>query len=331
MRETLNEETIPQASEHTGLGSPMVIAIAVALGGALALQAQLNGALTARTGSAVLVTLVSFAVGTTILVPMVIIRREVPSRTQLRRWQWRRWWLSNGPLGAFLIVAISAGVPLLGVALTTVLTVAGQTIMGIALDTRGTGVDGRIRVSGRRATAVGVALLGLAVTVLALPISPHRNAAAMVIMILLLVVAGVAAALQQAANGAITGVSRRPVLAAVTNYIGGLMLLVVIAALQWAAGTLKVTDWPTAAGDWWLYAGGLFGTLFVVTAAWAVRRIGVLTLSLAVVAGQTVAAVFLDLFTGAAKVTILTVIPIVAVLTAVVLAVEQPRPGVGDA
>jgi transporter family-2 protein len=302
----------------------LITGIAVALGGAVAAQAQLNGVLTQRTGSPIMVALISFAVGTAILGLITIVRREGPSLAELRRLQWRRWWLFNGPLGAFLIVAVSAAVPLLGVARVTVLTVAGQTIAGIVLDARGTGVGGRLRVSFRRAAAVAVALVGLAVMVLASPMSSPANAPTLGVTMLLLLAAGAASGLQQAVNGAITGASGRPVFAALTSFTGGLVVLAAIVGLQWAIGTLKVTDLPTAGGDWWLYTGGIFGALFVVNAAWVVRRIGVVALSLAVVAGQIVAAVLLDLFVGSANVTIVTVISIAAVFIAVILAAVRP-------
>lgn len=323
--ETVEELAPAPVASRKAIGGVVVTAITFLLGGALAIQAQLNGALTARTGSALLVTLLSFAIGTAVLALIVGLRRQWPSRAELRSWSWHRWWLFSGPLGAFLIVAISAGVPLLGVALTTVLTVAGQTVTGIVLDSRGTGVGARLRISGTRAAAVLVAIVGLAITVLAVPIDSSTSIVALIAMILVLIAAGVASALQQAANGAVAGISGSPAFAALVSFSTGLIVLIVASLAMWATGNLPASAWPSFSGEPLLFLGGLFGTLFVVSSAWAVRRIGVLVLSLAVVAGQIIAAVALDVSTGSANVGFVTILSIVAVLAAVVLAVVPSR------
>ncbi len=326
MEKLIVEETaLASASSRTMTGGVIVTVISLLLGGALAIQSQLNGALTQRTGSAVIVTLLSFAIGTSILAVLVTIRHQWPGRSELSSWTWRRWWLFSGPLGAFLVVTISAGVPILGVALTTVLTVAGQTVTGIVLDSRGTGVGARLRISGTRTSAVLVAIVGLAITVFAVPVGSGTNLAGMIVMVLLLVAAGVASSLQQAANGAFTGVSGSPAFAALISFATGLIVLAAVLLGMWATGNLPASAWPSFTGEPWLYLGGLFGTLFVVSSAWAVRKIGVLVLSLAVVAGQIVAAVVLDVSTGSTNVGLLTIVSIAVVLAAVVLAVVPNR------
>jgi len=323
--ETSAEKPIRVGAPHRrAAGRVLLVAIPFFLGGALAVQAQLNGALTQRTGSAVVVTLLSFVVGSVILAFIVAARRQFPSRVERRSWRWKRWWFLSGPLGAFLIVAISAGVPMLGVALTTVLTVAGQTVTGILLDSRGTAGGSRLRISGTRISAVVIAILGLAVTVLAVP--PEAGGGLVVLaMIALLVAAGVASSLQQAANGAVTGVSGSAVFAALVSFVMGLIILVIASLALWATGNLALDNWPSFADEPLLYLGGLFGTLFVVSSAWVVRKVGVLVLSLAVVAGQIGAAVVLDLLSGAATFGLATTVSIVAVLAAVVLAVAPNR------
>lgn len=306
-------------------GAVAVAAVTFLLGVALAFQAQLNGALTQRTGSPVVVTLLSFAVGSVVLAVVVLMRREWPSQSELRSWYWRRWWLFSGPLGAFVVVTISTGVPLLGVALTTVLTVAGQTVSGILLDARATGVGARLRISGTRSGAVVVAIVGLAITVFALPVGSGTTVIGMAAMIILLVAAGIASSLQQAANGAVAGTSGSPAFAALVSFTTGFFVLAITSSVMWMTRSLPSNMWPSIQTEPWLYIGGLFGTLFVVSSAWAVRKIGVLVLSLAVVAGQIVAAVALDVSTGSAGVGFLTIVSIVAVLLAVVLAVV-PKP-----
>lgn len=321
----LNTAAAPgNPTRHFAIGA-IALALTILVGGASALQSQINGALTVRIGSAVLVTLLSFMVGTVILLVIVSIRREWPTKLQWRGWSLRRWWLFSGPLGAFFVVSISSGVPLLGVALATVLTVAGQTVAGVILDSRGTGVATRLRISPRRVTAVVAAIVGLGISVFAVPNDLGINEAALGGMIALLVFAGVAASLQQAANGAIGGASGSSVIAACVSFIGGTVVLIVATLALWATGQLTALTFPTFVHEWWLYAGGLLGALFILVTAFAVRVLGVLALALAVLAGQIVTAVVLDTVTGAAEVGMPTLASIAAVSLAVILAVVPNR------
>ena len=47
-------------------------------------------------------------------------------------------------------------------------------------------------------------------------------------------------------------------------------------------------------GPWWMYLGGVFGLVFIVTGAWAVPRYGVLVFALVTIAGQLASALLLD-------------------------------------
>jgi bacterial/archaeal transporter family-2 protein len=297
------------------------VAAAVAAGALLAVQARLNGELTARTGSAELVTLISFLEGTVLLGVLVAARGGSQLRAVLRGR--RPWWLAAGPLGAFLIVAISTGVPRLGVATVTVLTVVGQTVAGVILDARGHG-GRRVPVSGRRIGAVALAVLALG----AAAGGAHpagTTAAAVAGLAVVLVLAGVASSLQQAANGVVARRTGDPAVAALASFASGAALLAVaVAAVALLAPEHIHGPWP-GAGEAWLYAGGLAGTVFVAVTAWVVRRVGVLTVALASVGGQLVGALGLDLLAGSRTVDLASVVASLAVLASVALAGMPPQ------
>ena len=54
------------------------------------------------------------------------------------------------------------------------------------------------------------------------------------------------------------------------------------------------------AGDWWLYAGGPLGVVFIAVGAAVVRYTGVLLLGLGMIAGQVTGALVIDLLVPAA-------------------------------
>jgi bacterial/archaeal transporter family-2 protein len=297
------------------------VAAAVAAGALLAVQARLNGELTARTGAAELVTLISFLEGTVLLGVLVAVRGGSGLRAVLGGR--RPWWLAAGPLGAFLIVAISAGVPRLGVATVTVLTVVGQTVAGVVVDASGHG-GRRVPVSGRRIGAVALAVVALA----AAAGGSHpagTTAAAVAGLALVLVLAGVASSLQQAANGVVARRTGDPAVAALASFAGGAVVLAVaVAAVAVLAPQRIHGPWP-GAGEAWLYAGGLAGTVFVAVTAWVVRRVGVLTVALATIGGQLVGALGLDVVAGSRAIDLASVVASLAVLASVALAGMPPQ------
>jgi transporter family-2 protein len=54
--------------------------------------------------------------------------------------------------------------------------------------------------------------------------------------------------------------------------------------------------WPS---EWWLYAGGLLGILFVLASVAVVRAVGVLMLGVGSIAGQVLASLAFDLIVPA--------------------------------
>ncbi len=109
---------------------PMLLALAA--GTVLPLQAGLNGQLRGHLGSPFAAALVSFSAGTLLLLAILIaMRTPLPASPQSVPW-WL--WVAGGTLGVgYMIISIVLP-PMLGVALTFGLIVAGQLSMSLALD-----------------------------------------------------------------------------------------------------------------------------------------------------------------------------------------------------
>ena len=125
---------------------------------------------------------------------------------------------------------------------------------------------------------------------------------------------GTTQAFQAAANGQLARESGEPFLASAVNTAVGLSVLAVVAAFSIAASPPDALP-----GTPLLYVGGLCGAFVVVVGAAAVQTLGVLRLGLAVVAGQTLGALAIDLIAPAAgeKVTLATVAGVLLTLAAV--------------
>jgi transporter family-2 protein len=267
-------------------------------GALLAAQARVNGGLQDRLGSgaaiASLVALVSFSVGTAVvLVVLFLSQRARRALKQLPHHKHElRWWYFLGGVGGASLVGVSAAaVPIIGVALLSVCTVAGQTAGSLVVDGVGLAPGGQRPITAQR-------LLGAVLAVVALLIATagqvHGNfSPALVVAI---TVAGFLVAGQQAVNGQLAVVTGEARIAAAASFLGGTLLLAVLTGVFAALGRLHNLHWP---GEFWLYLGGIGGAIYILLGAAMVARLGVLALTLASVAGQLLGSVLLDVFAPA--------------------------------
>ncbi|MGN7703791.1 DMT family transporter [Cellulosimicrobium sp. 22601] len=294
--------------------------VAAGSGAVLSLQGRLNGDLAAAGTGPVVAAWLSY-VGTLLAtVLVVLVRRRARSTLDVLRASASWWWFAVGLCSVPIVVAMAAGVPLVGVAVASVCSVAGQTVAGLALDARGVGLPAPLRLTPRRAAAGVAALVGLGVAVLGGATTDAGWGA--VLAGVALFVGGAVLCGQQAGNGRVTQLTGDPVVATLTSVTGGLVGISVVCALAAVLGGLDGVALP---GRWWLYLGGPLGTLVTVAAAYAVRHLGTFVLTLTVVGGQMVMAVLLDVL-GVVGLRWQTVVA-TAVVGLAVLLVVQRRPG----
>ncbi len=112
----------------------MLMALAVLAGGALPVQAAINGQLRGFVGSPVLASLISFAMGTLVLgaIHFVALGGGLPSLATVARtspWMWL-----GGPLGTLFVLAGVLVAPKIGAASMIALVIAGQLCVALLLD-----------------------------------------------------------------------------------------------------------------------------------------------------------------------------------------------------
>ncbi|GEL94659.1 DMT family transporter [Cellulomonas composti] len=269
--------------------------LVAALSGALvAVQGRFNGDLSSAGAGALVSTWLSY-VGTLVTTAIVLVvqgRAARTARTLVHDARW--WWYAVGLCGVPIVIMFAIGIPIVGVAIASVCAVAGQTVSGLALDSRGVGLPAALRLTRRRLVAALVAITGLVVAVGAVPTTNLAQAVALGVAIF---VAGMLLSGQQAGNGRVTQLSGNPVLPALTSSAGGTAAVTLLLGIAAATGHLDGVHLP---GEWWLYLGGPLGAAITVCAAWAIRHLGTFALSLGVVVGQMVTAVLVDLATDVA-------------------------------
>jgi transporter family-2 protein len=273
-------------------------AVAFSAGVIVAVQGRINGEVGDVTGNGVLGAVLNFSVGLLILIVVIgsrsATRQALASIPRLVRTHALAWWaLMGGVGGAIYVTGQSTTVAVLGVALFTVATVAGSTGAGLMVDRVGLGPGGRVPVTAWRVVAAVLAILAVWVG------SGGRDAgtsgSVSLPFLLLALAAGAAGAVQVGLNGRVSAATGQVLVATLVNFLVGLVTLLGVLALQAVfdpdgVGTIA----PIGDRPWLLIAGGM-GILFVAGSAWSVKALGVLLVSLVVLAGTLVGAVAVDI------------------------------------
>lgn len=299
-------------------GLPLMLAA----GTLLPLQGRINGALALEIDDSVTASLVSFTTGLIVMLLLTVllprgragIRNVLPALMERR---FPRWYIFAGLSGAFFVLMQSTTIGPLGVAVFTVAVVTGQSLSSLVVDRVGIGPGGRRRINAARLagalmtlTAVGIAL------------SPRIEAdgrpGQLLLLVLLPLIAGLFTSFQHAMNGSAAIAYGTPITATTLNFlIGGVALAVI-----WTAKSLISGPVESLPAEWWYYIGGPLGAAFVGVTTLLVRTMGVLLVSLGMIAGQLLGSLALDIVapTPGTVIAPATVAGTVLTLAAVVLA-----------
>lgn len=303
------------ATERTSGRPTLALSAAVLSGALVAVQQRVNGQLGVDLQAPLLAALVSFGTGLVAVVAVVLARP--PARRALAAVRQVPWWTRLGGLGGASLVAVGAfAAPQIGVALLTIGLVAGQTSGGLAVDRAGLAPGGSHLLTAPRLAGAVLCLVAVGIG------SIGRDARAADPLLLVLVVgAGFLIAVQQALNGRVRRTTGNAAVATLVNFVVGTTALSVGVLLAVAVRGLPDGDWP-GVDQWYLYLGGPLGATFVAVAAVVVRRLGVLRLGLAVIAGQLLGALVVDVVSPAIDGGIAATTVLGAVLTFVAVGVS---------
>ncbi len=300
--------------------------LAIVVGALTTLQSRVNGELSFRLQNGVEAAVVSFSTGLILLSFYALFSPQTRQgfsklREALKSKEIFWWQCIGGSVGATFVAIQSVTVPLVGVAIFTIATVGGQIASSLAVDRFGIGPQGRIDPSRNRIFAAIVAVAAVAVSV------SHRIESSDFPVIAVIAALGVGAgvSVQHSFNGHVNIKAGSPVTAALMNFIVGTTLLYTLFGIGIATGHYTFEPLPTDA--FYLYLGGLFGLLFIITASRVIKLLGSLRFAMGSVTGQLVGSLLLDIFvpTSGSDVSIQLLTAIVMTALAVVLANTRPK------
>ena len=267
--------------------------LSVVSGVLVALQSRLNGELGVALGDGFVAALFSFSSGLLVLGLVIVFNprarqglRTVREDIQSGRLPW--WAAVGGAGGAFLVLTQGLSAGILGVALFTIAVVTGQAFGSLAIDTKGWFGAPRVRLTALRVVGAILAVVGAVIALDVLSGSLEGKTLAFALPL----VAGFGTGYQQAVNGRVKAAAGSALAATFINFSAGALTLAVVTAIS-----LPFTGGPTALPDqWWVWTGGLVGTIFITIQASTVLVIGVLGLGVSIVTGQLLGSIALDVF-----------------------------------
>jgi len=261
----------------------------------IALQARANGELSHRIGNGVEAALVSFGSGLIIIAIIAIFSSKIKEgarnlRGAVTRKELPKWTLFAGALGGSFVAVQTHIVPLIGVAIYSVASIAGQTATSLVVDRIGFTGGGKKEITRRRIGAAFFTVFAVFISVLDRIDAKDLSLFA----VILGCIAGAIVGVQRAMNGQINEHSHQSFTTSFLNFIMGTTFLVIFLAILALVGSEKVV--PLPAGPWWMYTGGVIGVIYIAFTSTIVQHLGVLTFTLFSVGGQLLGSLLIDLY-----------------------------------
>lgn len=261
----------------------------------IALQARANGELSHLIGNGVEAALISFGSGLVIIAVIALFNPAIKAgarnlRGAVARKELPKWTLFAGALGGSFVAVQTHIVPLIGVAIYSVASIAGQTAASLIVDRIGLTGGGKKHITPRRIAAAMFTVFAVFISVF--DRLDARNLS--IFAVVLGCIAGAIVGVQRALNGQINEHSHQSFTTSFLNFIMGTIFLVIFLSMLIAVGPTSLV--PLPAGPWWIYTGGVIGVIYIAFTSTIVQHLGVLTFTLFSVGGQLVGSLIIDFY-----------------------------------
>ena len=199
------------------------------------------------------------------------------------------WRLGAGALGASFVAMQTYAVPIAGVALFTVASLAGQTGISLWVDHVGLAGGSRVIITKRRVIAAIITILAVVVSTWdRFTISNFS-----LLTIVLAVFSGTWVGVQRALNGQINSYSKASFATSLLNFITGTTFLLFLLSLRTLFTDHSVMNFTS--GPWWMFLGGSIGVIYIALSAHIVQYVGVLEFTLFSVGGMLIGSLLIDI------------------------------------
>jgi transporter family-2 protein len=238
--------------------------------------------------------LVSFSTGLLFVSGIALVRQDVRAGfrqifTAINLNKMPAWTITAGVLGASFVAMQTYVVPIAGVALFTVASLAGQTAISLWVDKSALSGGTKTLITKRRVVAA-------IITVLAVVLSAWDRfelSNFSIIALGLAFFAGSWVGVQRALNGRINSHSNKSFATSWLNFITGTSFLLLLLLLRSLFTDHSILNFQTA--PLWMFLGGSIGVIYIALSSHIVQHLGVLEFTLFSVGGMLIGSLLIDL------------------------------------
>ena len=238
--------------------------------------------------------LVSFSTGLLFVSGIALVRQDVRAGfrqifTAINLNKMPAWTITAGVLGASFVAMQTYVVPIAGVALFTVASLAGQTAISLWVDKSALSGGTKTLITKRRVVAA-------IITVLAVVLSAWDRfelSNFSIIALGLAFFAGSWVGVQRALNGRINSHSNKSFATSWLNFITGTSFLLLLLLLRSLFTDHSILNFHTA--PLWMFLGGSIGVIYIALSSHIVQQLGVLEFTLFSVGGMLIGSLLIDL------------------------------------
>jgi transporter family-2 protein len=238
--------------------------------------------------------LVSFSTGLLFVSGIALVRQDVRAGfrqifTAINLNKMPAWTIAAGILGASFVAMQTYVVPIAGVALFTVASLAGQTAISLWVDKSALSGGTKTLITKRRVVAA-------IITVLAVVLSAWDRfelSNFSIIALGLAFFAGSWVGVQRALNGRINSHSNKSFATSWLNFITGTSFLLLLLLLRSLFTDHSILNFQTA--PLWMFLGGSIGVIYIALSSHIVQHLGVLEFTLFSVGGMLIGSLLIDL------------------------------------
>jgi transporter family-2 protein len=260
----------------------------------ISVQARINGELSHRLNNGLEAALISFGSGFLVISLVTLFNPKIKAglrklRESVARKEIAKWKLLAGSLGGSFVALQTQIVPLVGVAIYTVASISGQTVMSLFIDRIGFTGGGKRLITKRRVSAVIITVVAVIVSVLDRIDSNTLSSLTVAVGC----TAGLLVGFQRALNGQINEHTNQGFATSFMNFATGTIFLLTLVVVGVITGKTELTPLPQ--GPIWIYMGGILGVIYISFASSIVQHLGVLTFTLFSVGGQLFSSLIIDI------------------------------------
>lgn len=299
--------------------------IGIVAGMVVPFQTSINSRLSLYTKSSFYASTISFATGTIFLILINLITNPHVFTAQFYNNQSFSYiWFVGGMLGVIFLTGNLLLLPRLGASLTVVMTVSGQIIMGVMIDTFGWfGANQEpftiFKVLGIIVLIFGIILMNY---VKRTPIETNKSSPVYIWLVIGFIF-GFCPPIQTAINSALGQQIHSSVMASLISFAVGTIVLFILTLIFNRSLKLKTVDAKQGKLKPIYFIGGILGVVFVTTNIILMPHLGAALTTIIVMLGQMLMGVIIDHFgllgTRINKITTRKIIGIIAIMIGIIL------------